>query len=91
MVNIMLKVNQLVVFREEFDNSSLLFDPVAGKAFYLNHIATFIWHQLCLERSLNEIETEMQSKFSNVPQDLRVDLNEFVKTLIDNGFIGNEM
>lgn len=87
----MLKVNQLVVFREEFEDSSLLFDPVAGKAFYLNHIATFIWRQLCLKRSLDEIEAEIQSKFSNVPQNLRLDLDEFVKSLADNGFIGHEM
>jgi len=87
----MLKVNQLVVFKEEFEDSSLLFDPVAGKAFYLNHIATFIWRQLCLEKSLDEIETNLQSKFSNVPQNLRSDLDEFIKSLVDNGFIGNEI
>lgn len=87
----MLKINQLAVFREEFDNNSLLFDPVMGKAFYLNPVATFIWKQLCLERSLDEIEIGVLSKFSNSPLELRADLDNFIKSLIDNGFLGNEI
>lgn len=87
----MLKVNQMAVFREEFDNNSLLFDPAAGKAFYLNPVATFVWQQLCLEHGLGEIEKGIVSRFSNVPSDLKPDLNEFLKSLIDNGFVGNEV
>lgn len=87
----MLKVNQMAVFREEFDNNSLLFDPTTGKAFYLNRVATFIWQQLCLERSFDEIEIEILSKFSNIPQDLKSDLDDFLRSLIDNGFVGNEV
>jgi len=81
----------MVVFKEEFDDSSLLFDPVAGKAFYLNNIATFIWLQLCLEKSLEEIEIELQSKFSNTPENLKSDLDEFIQSLVENGFVGNEI
>lgn len=81
----------MAVFREEFDNNSLLFDPVTGKAFYLNSVATFIWQQLYLERSFDEIEREVQSKFSNTPLDLKSDLEDFLRSLIDNGFMGNEV
>ncbi len=87
----MLTVNQMAVFREEFDNNSLLFDPVTGKAFYLNPVATFIWKQLCLERSFDEIEIGILSKFSNIPLDLKSDLDDFLRSLIDNGFVGNEV
>lgn len=86
-----LKINQIVVFREEFDDSSLLFDPNTGKAFYLNHVATFIWQQLCLERSLNEIEIDIRSKFLNAPLDIKSDINDFLRSLIDNGFVGVEV
>lgn len=86
-----LKINQIVVFREEFDDSSLLFDPDTGKAFYLNHVATFIWQQLCLERSLNEIEIDIRSKFLNAPLDIKSDINDFLRSLIDNGFVGVEV
>jgi hypothetical protein len=87
----MLKINQMAVFREEFNNSSLLFDPVTGKAFYLNHVATFIWQQLCLGYNFNEIEVGMRSKFSNIPFDLKLDLNDFLRSLINNGFVGDEV
>ncbi len=87
----MLKVNQMVVFRKEFDDNSLLFDPVAGKAFYLNCVATFIWQQLCLEYSFDEIEAGVLSKFSNIPLNLRSDIKSFLKSLMDNGFVGNEV
>jgi hypothetical protein len=81
----------MVVFREEFDDSSLLFDPVVGKAFYLNNVSTFIWKQLCLGRSLDLIESEIRSEFSNIPLDLRSDIKNFLISLKDNGFIGNEV
>jgi hypothetical protein len=87
----MLKVNQMAVFREEFDNNSLLFDPVTGKAFHLNPVATFIWQQLCLEHSSDEIEIGILSKFSNTPLDLKSDLDDFLRSLIENGFVGNEV
>ncbi|HET8685849.1 MAG TPA: PqqD family peptide modification chaperone, partial [Methanosarcina sp.] len=87
----MLKINQMAVFREEFDNNSLLFDPITGKAFYLNPVATFIWQQLCLERSFGEIEKGILSRFSNTPLDLKSDLDDFLRSLIDNGFMGNEV
>jgi hypothetical protein len=87
----MLKVNQMVVFREEFDDSSLLFDPAVGKAFYLNNVATSIWKHLCLECSPELIENEIRSEFSNIPQNLRSDIEDFLKSLIDNGFVGNEV
>ncbi len=87
----MLKVNQMAVFREEFDNNSLLFDPVTGKAFHLNPVATFIWQQLCLEHSSDEIEIGIRSKFPNVPLTLKLDLEDFLKSLIDNGLVGNEI
>ncbi|MGE5410322.1 MAG: PqqD family peptide modification chaperone [Clostridiales bacterium] len=87
----MLTVNQMAVFREEFDNNSLLFDPVTGKAFYLNPVATFIWKHLCLKRSSDEIEIGVKSEFSNTPLNLKSDLDDFLRSLIDNGFLGNEV
>lgn len=91
MVKHMLKINQTAVFREEFDGNSLLFDPVMGKAFYLNPVATFIWKQLCSECNLDEIEAGMLSKFSNTPLDPNSDLKDFLRSLVDNGFVGNEV
>ncbi len=87
----MIKINQMAVFREEFDDSSLLFDPVMGKAFFLNSVAAFIYKELCLERSFDEIEIEVRSKFSNTPLDLKSDLEDFLKSLMDNGFVGTEV
>ncbi len=81
----------MAVFREEFDNNSLLFDPVTGKAFHLNPVATFIWQQLCLEHDFGEIEKGILSKFSNTPLDLKSDLDDFLGSLIENGFVGNEV
>jgi hypothetical protein len=84
----MLEINKMAVFREEFDNNSLLFNPASGKAFYLNYVATFIWKQLCLGHSLEEIKTEIESKFTNTPLDMNSDVDNFLKSLIENGFVG---
>ena len=86
----MLKVNQIVVLREEYDDISLLFDPVTGKAFQLNNVATFIWQQLCLERNLDEIEISLRNEFSNTPECLKSDLNDLLRDLIENGFVEDE-
>ena len=87
----MFKINQMAVFRQEFDDNSLLFDPIRGKAFYLNNVASFIWQQLCLEHSFDEIEVGILSKFSNTPPNLKSDLDNFLRSLINNGFLGNEV
>lgn len=81
----------MAVFREEFDNNSLLFDPVTGKAFYLNPVATFIWQELCLEHRFDEIEKGILFRFSNTPVNLKSHIDDFLKSLIDNGFVGNEI
>jgi hypothetical protein len=84
----MIKVNQMAVFREEFDDNSLLFDPASGKAFFLNHVATFIWKQLCLERSPDDIKNIIGSKFSNIPLEMKTDVDDFLKSLTENGLVG---
>jgi len=38
--------NPMVVFREEFDDWAILFDPETGKAFGVNPIGTEIWNKL---------------------------------------------
>jgi hypothetical protein len=87
----MLEINKMAVFREEFDDNSLLFNPISGKAFYLNYVATFIWKQLCLGHSLEEIKTETKFEFSNIPLDMNSDVDDFLKSLIQNGFVGTEI
>ena len=41
-----MKINPLVIYREEFDKSAVLFRPDTGESFMLNRTASFIWKQL---------------------------------------------
>lgn len=45
--------SQLVVFREEFDDRAILFDPESGNAFGLNQVSAFIWKRLDGKNTIN--------------------------------------
>ncbi len=81
--------NPIIVFREEFDDWAILFDPDTGKAFGVNPISAFIWKRLDGKHTIDAILNELQSE-CNVPKNALADINEFVEELINSGLAGYE-
>ncbi len=83
--------NPLLVFREEFDDWAILFDPETGKGFGLNPVSAFIWKRLDGTHSELDILRELRDNAENVPEEAGEHLKQFIRDLVDRGFVGYEI
>jgi SynChlorMet cassette protein ScmD len=83
--------NPSVVFRDEFDDWAILFDPDSGNAFGLNPVSAFIWKRLDGYHTTNEILRELRKNCKNVPEEAGNHLKEFLQGLVDQGLAGYEI
>lgn len=86
----MTKVNPLAVFRQEFDDSAILFNPDSGEIFALNPTGRVIWQALSdgLERDevLKRLAEECRSP---LPPEAEKDMDEFMDALKAKGFLAD--
>ena len=82
--------NPMVVFREEFDDWAVLFDPDTGEAYGLNPTSAFIWKQLDGRNTLDDILEQLRINCEKVPEDAERDIKEFIDGLTDKGLAGYE-
>ena len=86
-----LLANPAVVFRDEFDDFAVLFDPDTGEGYGLNQVGTFVWRLLDGTHSLREIRAKVSETFQNTDADVDADVAEFVKNLVESGLAGHEI
>jgi len=88
----MIKVNPSAVFREEFDNSAILFNPDNGDIFSLNATGRVIWKAL-VEGCTDEaavLEKLAAVCDAPLPASAANDLKEFIAALKEKGFVADE-
>ena len=87
----MIKVNPLAIFRQEFDDSALLFNPDSGEIFALNPTGRVIWQALSegLDRAA-VLERLAKKCRKPLPPDAEKDLDEFLGALKAKGFLADE-
>jgi SynChlorMet cassette protein ScmD len=83
--------NPMVVFREEFDDWAILFDPDTGKAFGINPVGASIWRQLDGKHCLSDLTTDINRGFQGIPEDLNAHIEKFLQELMRLGFAGYEV
>jgi SynChlorMet cassette protein ScmD len=82
--------NPMIVFREEFDDWAILFDPDSGMAFGVNPVGALIWRCLDGKHDISTILHEIQNHFSDLPEDIELHIKEFLQELVKKGFAGYE-
>ncbi|NLX49128.1 MAG: PqqD family peptide modification chaperone [Methanospirillum sp.] len=75
------------VFREEFDEWGLLFDPDTGEVDGVNPVGAFIWKHLDGRRSVEEIVSLVASSFEEVPETAPEEIYRFIEKLAAKGFV----
>jgi len=80
--------NPQVVFREEFDDWVIVFEPDQGAALGLNPVGAFIWKLFDGTRSQADILETVREHFDEVPDDAHDHLQEFLEELVRRGFVG---
>jgi SynChlorMet cassette protein ScmD len=83
--------NPLMVFREEFDDWAVLFDPDSGNAFGLNPVSVFIWKRLDGEHTIQDILMELRESCKDVPDNAGQEIEAFVEGLVQKGCAGYEV
>jgi len=82
--------NPMVVFRPEFDDWAVLFDPDANKTFGLNPVSSFIWEKLDGKHSRENILKDIRNEYDEVPEEAPAQLNNFLSDLAKRGLVGFE-
>mgnify|MGYP003985302611 CR=1 FL=1 len=81
--------NPEVVFREEFDDWAVLFDPDTGETYGLDPVSAFVWKKLDGKHSIKEILSELAKACKDgVPDEAPKDVTEFVEDLTSKGLVG---
>ncbi len=82
-----MKLNPMIVFRKE-DSKGVLFDPDSGEIFELNGIGTVIWQELEQEKDVLEIIAKLKELCGDTcPENIADDVQEFLDSLRQNGFL----
>lgn len=76
-----------LVLREETDDWAILFDPDSGESFGLDPVSVFIWKRLDGNHTFEQILSEMNDVFSDMPGDAQEHLQEFIQSLRENNLV----
>jgi SynChlorMet cassette protein ScmD len=79
--------NPDIVFREEFDEWGVLFDPETGKAVAMDPVAVFYWKHLDGSNDKARLLEMLKKECEDVPDDADQHLDEFLGKLREAGFI----
>jgi SynChlorMet cassette protein ScmD len=79
--------NPDIVFREEFDDWGVLFDPETGNAVALDPVAVFYWKHLDGSSDMSTLIEMLKHECEDVPEGASEHLDKFIKQLEDAGFV----
>ena len=78
-----------MVYRQEFDDWAVLFDPETGEAFGMNPTAAFIWERLDGKHTKEDILRCLKEECEDVvPEEASDHLESFLSGLREKGFVG---
>ncbi len=80
--------NPLVVLREESDDWAILFNPETAKAVGINPTGVVIWNLIDGRRKIEDILSEINEIFSNVPSTATEEISAFINEIYNDGFVG---
>lgn len=82
--------NGMIVFREEFDDWAVLFDPDANRTFGMNPVSAFVWKKLDGKHTLDHILDQLRQVCDDVPAEAPEHLDAFILELEQRGLVGFE-
>ncbi|MBA4379460.1 MAG: SynChlorMet cassette protein ScmD [Anaerolinea sp.] len=80
--------NPIVVLREEFDDWAILFNPDTADAVGTNPVGVAVWKQMDGKKSIEDIVSEINNRFEEVPAAALEEVSTFIGTLVEQGFVG---
>ena len=79
--------NPDVVYRRE-DDEAIVYHPESGDVKLLNRTSAFVFRLLDGRRRLSEITAMVVREYDGAdPQEVRADIDDFIKIMVNQGFI----
>ena len=75
--------NPDIVFREEFDDWAVLFNPDTGKGFGINPVGVYIWKHLDGRLTMGEIADKLNKACEEAPADTEAFVTAFIDQLLE--------
>lgn len=83
--------NPMIVFREEYDDWAILFDPDSNETYGLNPTSAFVWKKLNGKNSKKKIlEALKKTCEDGIPEEAPKHLEDFIRDLEKHGLAGYE-
>ena len=83
--------NPVVVLREELDDWAVLYNPDTNEAAGVNPVGIEVWKRMDGRNSIEDIVSAIKSSFEDTPDIALNEINAFVNTLVENGFVSLEL
>jgi len=80
--------NPSIVFREEFDDWALLYDPDTGLAYGLNPTGAILWKHLDGTRSIDDLVKVLSDQFDRISEETPAHVERFLDSLVETGLAG---
>lgn len=85
-----MKINPLVIMREEPDHTGMVFNPDTNKILTLNSTGVALWKAFAADASLEEAANVIVEKFSGIElEQARLDAANFANTLREKGLLSD--
>jgi SynChlorMet cassette protein ScmD len=82
-----IRKNEQVVLREEFDDWALLFDPDTGTVCGVNPVGVRVWKMIDGMRTVQDISRMIRDAYSDAPDSVEEDVAAFVNEISEKGYI----
>jgi len=81
--------NPELVFREEFDDWAVLFDPDTGDAYGLDPVGVFLWKRLDGGHTVGDLVEGLRGECEDeVPEEAPEHVQDFIDKLEKKGYVG---
>lgn len=85
--------NPSIVFREEFDDWALLFDPDTSESYGINPVGAYVWKHLKPSKEstqYSQLVDNVRSVFEDVPETAPEEIRAFLDALIEKATPGTK-
>ena len=83
-----IKINPDTVFRDDFKEGAIVYDPQNENVYHLNQVGMLIWKSLDGKNSLADVLSIVRERCTAVPDNYEHLVKEHIRNLIDNGLAG---
>lgn len=83
--------NPDIVFREEFDDWAVLFNPETGDGFGINPVGVYIWKHLNGKLTIDDIADKLKKNCVDAPDNTETFVTAFIDQLVEARCAGTKV